>query len=234
MSFYSTWAETRSLGLDDTAFMDSFLTSSEISIAPLLSGSHDDIEAVFSVLNNIPAMEFVKAIVKQDLTNDLQPSDVPCFSTFSNAIIRINELLEFAEDGLTYAELGYQIISMPNLMAQIKYGENHAKLAVAMSLVSTTAPHRPAKVYPTALGSYLVQIAYEDKACVLRRLLLRDHCIQLLISDAVKGFARYRSVVHCLSDSTAYRRRTSVKCAVEFALEEPDTQLLLNQIDWGL
>lgn len=234
MNFYSTWEATRNLCVDDHAFMISFLSSIPASTEILVSGTLEDIEAALSTLNQISIGEFISTIDTLDICNDLLPADVPCFSTFANAIVRINELLEFAEDGLTYAELGYQITSTPNLLAQIKYGENHAKLAAAMSLVSITTPHRPAKVTSTALGRYLVSLAYEEKERVLRRLLLRDRCIQLIVKDAVKGTANYRSIVKCLSDSTAYRRRTSVKCAVEFALGEPETQSLLDHIDWEL
>ena len=234
MNFYAIWEATRKLCVNDDAFMVSFLSAIPSSTETLVSGTSEDIEATISTLSQIPIGEFINTIGGLDISNDLLPADIPCFSTFANAIIRINELLEFAEDGLTYAELGYQITSTPNLLAQIKYGENHAKLATAMSLVSITTPHRPAKVNSTALGRYLVSMAYEEKECVLRRLLLRDRCVQLILKDAINGTANYRSIVNCLSDTTAYRRRTSVKCVVEFALGEPETQALLDHIDWEL
>ena len=232
MNFYSTWAETRALGISDTAFICAFIDSMPISQDVLLKGSPRDVEIALSTINSIPMIEFVHAVKHNNIDKELTPADIPCFSTFTNGIIRINELLEFAENGLTYAEIGYQITNTPNLLAQIKYGENQAKLASTMSLVSITTPHRPAKVLPTSLGHYLVAYSLEQKESILRKLLLRDPCIQLLVKQAYSGGANYRTVVKCLSDSTAYRRRTSVKCAVEFALGDETTKMILKNIVW--
>lgn len=232
MNFYSTWAETRALGISDNAFMNAFIDSMPISQDTLLHGSPRDVEIALSTINSIPIVEFVQAVLHSNIDRALTPADIPCFSTFSNGVVRINELLEFAENGLTYAEIGYQITNTPNLLAQIKYGENHAKLVSTMSLVSITTPHRPARVLATSLGRYLVAYSLEQKESVLRKLLLRDPCIQLIVKQAYSGEANYRTVVKCLSDSTAYRRRTSVKCAVEFALGDETTKMILNNIVW--
>ena len=69
---------------------------------------------------------------------------------------------------------------------------------------------------------------------LLKKLLLRDPCVQSIIRAAITGEANYRKVVENLSDSTAYRRRTSVKCVIEFALDLPETKHLLDQIVWDL
>ena len=232
MSFFSTWHDVRSLGIDDSAFIKNFIERSEISLAPLNDGSEQEIVDAMQLIMTLPETEIIRIISEEDDV-PLLPPDVPCFSTFSNGAVRINELLEFAPEGLTYAEIGYQLVGATNQLAQIKYGENHAKLASMMSLV-TISDHRPANIKSTALGRYLVTVPYEEKASVLKKLLLRDPCVQAIIRAAIAGEAIYRKVVENLSDSTAYRRRTSVKCVIEFALDLPETKHLLNQIVWDL
>lgn len=232
MSFYSTWHDVRALGIDDSAFIKSFIERSDVSLSALNDGNEQDIATVIQLLVALPEKEIVRMISCRDEIT-LLPADVPCFSTFSNGAVRLNELLEFAPEGLTYAEIGYQLVGAASQLAQIKYGENHAKLAAMMSLV-TISDHRPANIRATALGHYLVALSYEEKAVVLKKLILRDPCIQAIVQAAVAGEANYRRVVENLSDSTAYRRRTSVRCAVEFALDLPEINNLLNRIIWDL
>ena len=43
MSFFSTWHDVRSLGIDDSAFIKNFIERSEISLAPLNDGSEQEI-----------------------------------------------------------------------------------------------------------------------------------------------------------------------------------------------
>lgn len=232
MSFYSTWHDVRALGIDDSAFIKSFIERSDVSLSALNDGNEQDIATVIQLLVALPEKEIVRVISCRDEVT-LLPADVPCFSTFSNGAVRLNELLEFAPEGLTYAEIGYQLVGAVSQLAQIKYGENHAKLAAMMSLV-TISDHRPANIRATALGHYLVALSYEEKAVVLKKLILRDPCIQAIVQAAVAGEANYRRVVENLSDSTAYRRRTSVRCAVEFALDLPEINNLLDRIIWDL
>ena len=232
MSFYSTWYDVRALGIDDSAFIKSFVERSNVSLSVLSDGSDQEIATAMQVLVALPEKEIIRVISGGDEIH-LLPADVPCFSTFLNGAVRLNELLEFAPEGLTYAEIGCQLVGAANQLAQIKYGENHAKLAAMMSLV-TISDHRPANIRATALGHYLVTMPYEEKAVVLKKLILRDPCIQAIVRAATTGEAHYRKVVENLSDSTAYRRRTSVRCAVEFALDLPEIRDLLDRIVWDL
>jgi len=232
MGFYSTWSEVRALGIDDSAFAKSFIERSDISLYTLYNGNEKELAIAVQLLTEYPVVSLIDEISKQDSIY-LLPSDIPCFSTFFNGAERVNELLLFAPAGLTYAEIGYQLVGAANNLAQNKYGENHAKLASMMSLV-TISDHRPAKVCSTALGRYLVAQTYEGRNLILKKLLLRDPCIQEIIRAAIVGCANYKNVATCLSDSTAYRRRSSVKCVVEFALDFPETKKLLDQIVWDL
>ncbi len=233
MNFYSTWSNTRELKIDDYAFMNSFLMFSPISNDFFLDADIQDIEFAVNLLKEIPIENFIIGISKLNLDYKLDPTDIPCFSTFLNAANRVNELLEFAEEGLTFSELGLRLINASSLSARIKYGENHSKFAEMMSLVSISSNH-PSVVRPTSLGQYLVGFSMDSKADILKKLLLRNKCIQLLIKGTFEGNADYRSTVSILSDSTAYRRRTNVKHAVEFALDYPNTNSILKQINWEM
>lgn len=234
MNFYRTWNETISLNVDDTAFLSSFLDSSVPSLDILHNGSDEDISYFFDVMVKVTHLRMVDYIASANLDDSLNASVIPCFSTFDNGAVRLNELLEFAPSGLTYAEIGYQLTSTPNQLAQIKYGENHAKLAEKMSLVLIKSVPRPAMVTTTALGHYLTKFKIEDKFIFLQKLLLRDRCVQKIVHDAANGTAKYREIVETLSSSTAYRRRTSVKSVVEFALNCDETRALLEKIDWEM
>ena len=232
MKFYSTWNDVRDLGIDDSAFINSFISRSEISLDSLYFGSDKEIKCAIAILSTIAESDLITSICNCVLPQ-LTPPDVPCFSTFSNGAARINELLEFSPSGLTYPEIGKQLTGSSSQYAQIKYGENHAKLAAMMSLV-TISDQKPATVKATALGHYLVTVPYEEKELILKKLLLRDPCIQSIVQKAVGGSANYRTIVETLSETTAYRRRTSVKCLVEFALGISNTRYLLERIDWEL
>lgn len=232
MDFYSTWSSTRDLGINDSAFKHSFLENSAVSLSVLINGSDDEIIRAVRFLDEFPETELLVAIAEREPC-ELDSADIPCFSTFTNGAVRLNELLEFAPKGLTYADMGNQLIGARGQFAQVKYGENHAKLAAMMSLV-VISEHRPAVVKNTALGHYLVAIPFEEKTNVLKKLLFRDPCIQAIIQAAINGTANYKEIVKCLSNTTAYRRRTSVKHAVEFALDLPGTKYLLERICWDL
>ena len=115
--------------------------------------------------------------------------------------------------------------------ARVKYGENHSKLAAMMSLV-TISSNRPAIVRATRWGTYLTRYDWRSKEEVLRKLLLRDLCVKTVVKSALIGPTTYRDVVKVLSTSTAIRRRTNVRCLVEFVLSGTDREEVLSRIDW--
>lgn len=234
MDFYSTWENTRALQVKDVEFMKEFLICAKPSLDTLIDGKKEDIQKAVEVIKNIPYCEFIEGIKATDNKGVLIAAEVPCFSTFSNGAVRLNELLEFAPEGLTYAEIGYQMTQAPSQLAQIKYGENHSKLAAMMSLVTIDASHRPATVTASALGHCLTMLSFDDKKQVLQKLILRDRCVRKIVYEALVGEISYKTIVRNLKDSTAYRRRTSVKCVVDFALDNPDAIFIKEKINWEL
>lgn len=233
MNFYITWANVRTLSVDDEAFFESFLQSSDVSLKILSEGNREDLSFAIKFLEDIPLVRYMETVSRMDVDNELKTAAIPCFSSFLHGAVRVSELLEFAPDGLTYTDIGHQIMNSANQSAQLKYGENHAKLAEMMSLV-TIDYHKPAVVRATALGHYLTAVPWQKKADLLRKLLLRNQCVQLILWQAISGGVIYRNITNMLSESTAIRRRTNVKSFMEFILEPESVHHLLQNINWGI
>ena len=95
MDFYSVWAEMRKNRIDDGAAITAFLSRSEQSVHPLLSGGESECSKAFSILDSIPIEQFFEVAGSMPIERALIPADVPCFSSFENGASRLNELLEF-------------------------------------------------------------------------------------------------------------------------------------------
>lgn len=234
MNFYSTWSNVIELDVDDTGFIHSFLKCSQPSMIPLNEGAWEELGEAVKVLSKISINRIVDCIVQSDVAKEIVTADIPCFSNFENGAVRLNELLEFAPHGLTYSEIGQQLINAPTQVAQIKYGENHAKLAAIMSLVAIDDGHRPAVVKTTALGHFLTGYSFDARSDILRKLLMRNSCVKYLLFHAKNGRACYHNIAKTLSDTTAYRRRTSVRQIMEFVLNASESRNMLDKIDWGM
>lgn len=231
MGFFKTWSDMSVIGIDDEAAIESFLYSSDASLKALECGEESELQAAYSVLNNTSIDKFFAVIEKERDEQPLTPADVPCFSNLENGIIRLNELLEFEPNGLSFVDAGFQLMNSVKPGARTKYGENHSKLAAIMSLVTITNT-RPALVKPTSWGTFLTRYDISAKRGVLQKLALRDACVRAVVSSAFKGTTCYREIVSILSASTALRRRSNVKCLVEFVLEGTEREDALSRIDW--
>lgn len=229
--FYENWYEKRNNGTDDSDFLIGFIRGTDESMQPLFEGSDTELATVFSVLKQVPIEAFLSVVQQEEIERELTPVDVPCFSTLENGASRLNELLEFEPEGLTFADAGYQLMNSVKPGARVKYGENHSKLAAMMTLV-TISSNRPAIVRATRWGTYLTRYDWRSKEEVLRKLLLRDLCVKTIVKDALIGSATYRNAVRVLSTSTAIRRRTNVRCLIEFVLSGTDREEVLSRIDW--
>lgn len=229
--FYEEWYEKRNNGMDDSDCLISFIRGASESMQPLFEGTDAELATSFSVLKQVPIEEFLSVVQREEIERELTPADVPCFSTLENGASRLNELLEFEPDGLTFADAGYQLMNSVKPGARVKYGENHSKLAAMMTLV-TISSNRPAIVRATRWGAYLTRYDWRSKEEVLRKLLLRDLCVKTIIKDALIGSTTYRNAVRVLSTSTAVRRRTNVRCLIEFVLSGTAREEVLSRIDW--
>ena len=229
--YYENWYEKRNSGTDDSDCLISFIRGTSESMQPFFEGADTELAIAFSVLKQVPIEEFLAVVQNEEIARELIPADVPCFSTLENGASRLNELLEFEPDGLTFADAGYQLMNSVKPGARVKYGENHSKLAAMMSLV-TISSNRPAIVRATRWGTYLTRYDWRAKEEVLRKLLLRDLCVKTIVKSALISPTTYRDAIKALSTSTAIRRRTNVRCLIEFVLSGTDREEVLSRIDW--
>lgn len=231
MGFYDDWKCAKDSGIDESMYILDFLKKTPESLEVFIAGQATEVALAVDVLVNTDLELFLDKLDELDFSREPEKSEVPQFSSFENGAIRVPELLQFADDGLTYDDLGYQMVKANRIGACIKYGENHSKLADLMSLV-TISKTRPAIVKSTALGKHLVAFDLDEKADVLKKLLLRDYFMQRMISEAKRGMTYYSDVASCLSESTRIRRRSNVKCLAEFILENGEGSHIYKNIVW--
>ena len=231
-NFYAEWYEKRNTGVSDLDYILSFIHSDEKTLHPLLIGNDTELSTAFDALSLVPIEEILNVIKTEPITGTLTPADVPCFSTFEMGAHRLNELLVFEPEGLSFSDAGYQLMNSIQDGARKKYGENHSKLATIMSLVRVSYAHRTALVTPTAWGQYLTKYELDQKRDILQKLLLRDLCVRTIVKEALDGPANYRNIVAFLARSTAVRRRSNVKYLVEYALTGTDYEYVLARINW--
>ena len=229
MAFYIEWLENKNTD-EEKIFLENFLRLNEETLEVFYNGDEASLGTAISVINSVAIEKYVEIIDNLNCENDIVSAQVPQFSDFNDGAYRIPELLEFSPDGMTFEEIGYQLVKSPTEGAGIKYGENHSKLASAMELV--VIQKRPSNVISTALGKYLIKFIPNEKNELLKRLLLRQYIIQKMIKGSANDILSYRQVVNSLSMATAIRRRNNVRTLLEFVLKNSGEEKRLSNIDW--
>jgi len=231
MNWFSLWKKDIKNGIDSD-YYNSFLDFLDTNVNSILEkGSITDVAEAISLLSLIDAGHLIQHMPNNRYLHLFKPADVPVFSTFEIGVKRINELLFFESSGMTFEELGYQVVKAPQKGANIKYGENHAKLAKYFSLVLFSRT-RPTRVTNSSIGNYLVRCEDELREDMLRKLVLRVPFIQHLIVKAMNGRVSYKEEVSFLSEKTALRRKGNVKQLMEFGLNQTSYKYLLKRVEW--
>ena len=228
MNVFETWQETLYKYNNHIA---QFLVGDEEYKAILVNGTKKEIEQVISILLDIPFNRFIEELKTLYIEPSFVPSEIVQFSNYENAVIRLPEILDFPPYKLCFDEIGKLLHNSKSEGACKKYGENHAKLAACLDLV-TIERHGSCVVKNTALGKYLTSIPMKDKKELFRRLFLRDRFIQFIVQKALSGQVKYVDTVKCLSLTTANRRRSNVKCVLEEILKNTDYEYVLDNIIW--
>lgn len=232
MSFYGEWLACGN-PLEEQLYIKNFLEGTQESSAPLFNGNEEDLDAAYAVIKQTPLTDFFEIIERDCQLPTLNAACVPCFSSLEKSASRVNEILEFEPEGLTFDQLGYQLMNSKKQGAQKKYGENQAKLAMTMNLVYFKK-NSYTLVCPTTWGSYLTRYTFEQKQDVLKKLLLRDPCIRTLLHFAFLGPVKYCEIVPFLKKSTMIRRRTNVRSLVLFILNDSEREVAYTNIDWDV
>lgn len=232
MGFYREWLEADSTDLIEK-YVRSFLLSDTESCEPFFVKDTIELQAAYTVLSDTNLAVFIESIRQMQTYPELTIHDVLCFSKLENGVSRLNELLEFSPDGLTFAELGEQLAGSANQMGRIKYGENQSKLASSIQLVEISNT-RPALVTPTAWGSFLTRFSFHEKETVIKKMLLRNRCVQSLIGHALAGKTSLNELTLFLAPSTRIRRMSNVRTLVSFVLIQSEYEDVLSNIDWTI
>lgn len=200
--------------------LDDFF-SREIENKIRKNGENSDIsvEKYISELLNIPISDYVNDIVEKREEIKLESADIVQFSRLKNATDNFCKVLKDNNNpGLYYLEAGRLLQNdgrKRNDSADIKYGENHCKMAEMLGLAYRVGK----RFYLSTLGYKYLELSEEDKHRFLVRLIIRLPLFNNLIHAAGNGEIVYvREKLAMLTDSTYIRRRSSIitllKCIV--------------------
>lgn len=231
VNFYSNWEKSLNSNIDDDSFYYAFLNNKDEVKNVTNTGNSMELIQMLSVLEKVDFNKMLELAADIGESQTITPFEIPCYSNFDNGMYRLNEILEFAPGGLTYMEIGYQLVQSHSKGAREKYGENHSKLAAMASLVSI---ERKGKIIVTntALGSYFSSFSIIKKDRIIKLLLLQNQFIQYYLAELKNNQFKYRNTVVCLSDSTAARRRNNVRVLLRFLLQGTNFEQNFNSIDW--
>lgn len=232
MDFYADWLSQISNNGKDDYFIHAFLTKAPESTSFLFdSYDQDRFLTMLRLFQLLPVERLFTAIKEQGYTDCYTTLDISQFSDFGKAIETVPEILEFYPQGISYSDLGEKLMGDRKYEACRKYGENHARTASVMSL-ARLSEKQPKLVFPTTLGHFLVDYQIQEKNALLRALLLRNPFLHDMVSVTMTGSKAYRDLVKGLSDTTAKRRRQSIKQLMSFIFGGTEMEPRLEKIDW--
>lgn len=231
ISFYDKWEECRIERKDEKYFFKAFLEKKQESLELFYNGNEQEIANAIKLLLSIPIDEFIKYMDYENL--DILPEQVLQYSSFEHGVISLCKHLYFCNPS-TYNELGEKLIHAQLPGANKKYGENHSKLAQELSFVRLKR-EGTVKVYITNLGKMTIAMEDSDIKLLSYRLLLRNELIKKIISVLMKTdeLIEYSCFTNgVLSKSTSDRRKTNVKTAINYILNNCENIYLKNRILW--
>jgi len=218
LSFYEGRIPTEKVILDFLCKNCSLQTLEESSIpyGQKLNISRSLLEALLrSPLKALPIL-----LHKAGCIECVSPANIPQYSNFASALIYLPKLLNDNMESMTNKEVGYALHQdCSNDIAAKKYGENHAKLAIACGLATATEKEGYAAVQISLLGSAYCEFDSEDKLNILQRLCYRIPVIQKAVVSG-NAIDSIEESLLLLSESTRKRRRHNVYELLSFALDE--------------
>ena len=192
---------------------------------------YDKVKDYVDMLLSVSQKEYIDYIVENYDVSFLTYSNIVQFSSFDNGTYRFCDVVKAAgNDGYKSAQIGELLLNDGvdrKRGALLKYGENHANLAVEYGLA-----HEMSNTYfLTCLGYIINDLTPEEKDQLLFRLILRTKFIRRIIYRiSTDGVASYKSEASILKESTLLRRRSNFKTEIKFLVEHSDEEV----IDWLL
>lgn len=223
--------------MNDTAkLLSTFFSKSfenEINEKMFIRNYRMDIDSVTSYVKHliqIPLPQFIHYIIDNCSTSYITYQDVVQYSSFDDASAGLCRVLSDADNnGLSNIEVGRALLNDGKERkdgALRKYGENHAKTAIELGLVSAYY----SQYYLTCLGVIFPQLEAFDQKELLRRTILRNRFFQKVIKKSQQGPVSLLKEISFLSESTAKRRLPNIRQFYTVLLgNEPEmSELLMN------
>ena len=117
MAFYSDWLQCENL-IEKSFYLKNFIEVAPDSSAPLLNGAEKELNAAYNVISETPLVDFFEIIEGNISLPQLTAANIPCFSSLERGASRVNEILEFSPNGLTFDQLGLQLMNSKKEGAQ--------------------------------------------------------------------------------------------------------------------
>lgn len=192
----------------------------------------EDVMAYAESILAVPMNRFVAFIRENCCIPYLEFNDIVQFSSLYDATVGIVTVLENnGDEGFTFIDIGRMLLDdgkVRNDMAYRKYGENHAKTAKEFGLTQILF----CKTYLTCIGKILNHFDVFEQQKLLRRLILRNRYVELIIKISASEKISIDSQMGLLSESTRIRRRSNVIKIWQLIIEEDKsiTEALSNVI----
>jgi len=160
-------------------------------------------------------------------------NNIPQFSNVDEIFSVLRIVIDSEIEDLSYKKIGYYLCAkVAKVGAQVKYGENHYKLAAQLGLVTFAKPFTATDI---GLAFYLTDNTIKRQA-IKKHLALRIPIIQqaLLLADTNTIVDMGALMCQYISQSTMLRRRSNVRELMQYIMDIADvpTQHRLNNIVW--
>ena len=166
----------------------------------------------------------------KELIKPITAKVIPQFSNINDVDIVIR-VINDSVDEISRQYIGYMINKNSSEAAQIKYGENHLKLAIMLGLV-TENPYGVTKI-----GKEYMKLSEDHRQAIRAKLAMRIPLVQYLLvysqEKVVDGTEYLKSI---LSEKTAIRRRSNAKTLIKCICQQASLDLrkqILNNIVWS-
>lgn len=180
----------------------------------------EDVLEYVSCLVDTSLATFIQYIREKLSVLFLEFNDIVQFSSLQDATINLTAVLgSKGDEGFTFVDLGRMLLNdgkERNNAAYRKYGENHTKTAQEFGLTQILY----SKTYLTCLGKVLNRLPDSDQLKLLRRTILRNRYIQLMIKLSESETLSIDSQMGLLSESTKIRRRSNMRTVWQLIVQE--------------
>lgn len=167
---------------------------------------------ILSMLKQTSVPELLEIIKQSHVPFAIDKADIPQFSSLEDAALKVPHLIFASQmEDITYEQMGFLLRTEPRtVVADCKYGENHAKTAAEMGLCAVYK-HR---VCLSFLGLLFDEQSEEDKKNLIPKLVLFIPMIQnLFVAGADENVVN--DTMSILSESTLKRRSPNVWALID-------------------